>query len=120
MPDPIRVATLAPAGESERLYTFLRELNTRYEPTERKEYLLEWPGFQTVFGVHMRGAGGSCHRELDTGLESEFQASAQPHIVLADRLVRAIQALEAWRDQFDVLFIYIPKRWEPVGFQNGI
>jgi hypothetical protein len=118
MPDPIRVATLAPAGESERLYTFLRELNTRYEPTERKEYLPEWPGFQAVFGVHMRGAGGSCHRELDADLESEFEASSKPHIVLADRILRAIQALGAWRDQFDVLFIYIPERWEP-GYFGG-
>jgi hypothetical protein len=116
MPDPIRVATLAPAGESERLYTFLRELNTRYEPTERKEYLPEWPGFQAVFGVHMRGAGGRCHRELDADLDSDFEASSRPHVVLADRITRAIQTLEAWRDRFDVLFIYIPKRWEPAYF----
>ena len=118
IPDPIRVATLAPAGEGERLYTFLRELNNRYEPTERKEYMPEWPGFQAVFGVHMRGAGGPCHRELGADLEAEFQASSKPHVVLADRLVRAIQTLGSWRDQFDVLFIHIPQRWEP-GYFGG-
>jgi uncharacterized protein YjiS (DUF1127 family) len=37
---------------------------------------------------------------------------------LADRITRAIQALEAYRDQFDVLFIYLPSRWAP-GFYGG-
>ena len=45
------------------------------------------------------------------GLEEEFRRFASPHIVLADRLVRAIQGLDARRAEFDVLFIYIPKRW---------
>src|SRR5262249_45181020 len=44
--------------------------------------------------------------------ESEFQNSTTPHFVLADRLVRAIQAFDARRAEFDVLFVYIPRRWE--------
>lgn len=118
VPDPIRVATLAPAGESDRLYSFMRELNSVYKPTERKEYLTEWPGFRSVFGLNMSGAGGGCHVELDAELETEFRDSEIPHIVLADSLVRAIQSLEARRANFDVLFIYIPRRWAP-GYVGG-
>ena len=118
VPDPIRVATLAPAGESHRLYGFMKELNSMYKPTEREDYLPEWPGFHSVFGLHMRGVGGSCHVELDTQLDPEFQASSTPHIVLADRLVRAIQGFEARRAEFDVLFIYIPQRWA-AGYVGG-
>lgn len=55
VPDPIRVATLAPQGESAKLYGFMRELNSEFEPTERKEYLPKWPGFHNVFSVRMRG-----------------------------------------------------------------
>ena len=65
VPDPIRVATISPAGESDRLYAFLRQFDSVYSPKERKEYLPEWPGFQTVFGVHVRAASDSCHIELD-------------------------------------------------------
>ncbi len=111
VPDPIRVATLAPAAESHRLYDFLKQLNTPAKPTERKDYLPEWPGFQRVFGLHMKAAGGSCHVELDKELEAEFRDSSTPHIVLAERLVRALQRLDAQRNDFDVLFIYIPQRW---------
>lgn len=82
VPDPIRVATLAPAGESQRLYSFMKELNSVYRPTERTDYLPEWPGFHRVFGLHMRGAGGSCHVELDAQIEMEFLNSSTPHIVL--------------------------------------
>ena len=118
VPDPIRVATLAPAGESHRLYGFVKELNSTYKPTEREDYLPEWPSFHRVFGLHMRAAGGGCHVELETQLDAEFCASSTPHIVLADRLIRAIQGFEAGRAEFDVLFIYIPQRWAP-GYVGG-
>lgn len=111
VPDPIRVATIAPAGEAQRLYAFMKELNSLARPTERTDYLPEWPGFHRVFGLHMRGAGAGCHVELDKELESEFRDSSTPHVVLADRLIRAIQSLDAHRAKFDVLFIYIPQRW---------
>jgi hypothetical protein len=116
--DPIRVATLAPARESRRLYGFMKELNAASKATERTEYLPDWPGFQRVFGLHMRAAGGPCHIELDAALENQFQASSTPHIVLAERLVRAIQSLDAHRADFDVLFIYIPQRWSR-GYAGG-
>jgi hypothetical protein len=119
VPDPIRVATLAPAGEGRRLYEFMRELNSTYKPTERRDYLPDWPGFRGAFSLQMRAAGGSCHIELDAQLETDFRASPVPHIVLADRLVRAIHQLEARRMEFDVLFIYIPQRWAP-GYIGGL
>ncbi len=118
VPDPIRVATLAPAGERPRLNAFMKELNSRYQPKERKDYLPEWPGFHSVFGLHMRGAGGACHVELDAQLEADFRASPTPHVVLADRLVRAIHGFDARRAEFDVLVVYIPQRWA-TGFFGG-
>ncbi len=38
--------------------------------------------------------------------------------MLAERLVRAIQRLDAHRAEFDVLFVYIPQRWAP-GYKGG-
>lgn len=118
VPDPIRIATLAPAGESDRLYTFMRELNSAYQPTERKDYLIEWPGFQRVFGVRFTSAGSDCHVELDQGLDNDLSSLTNPHIVLAERLVRAIQSLEARRNEYDLLVIYLPQRWES-GYVGG-
>lgn len=118
VPDPIRVATLAPAGESPRLYSFLKELNSAYEPTERKDYLPAWPGFQHVFNVRMAGAGQGCHLELEPQLERDLDVSKTPHIVLATAITRALQQFDSKRNSLDVLFIYLPDRWE-AGFRGG-
>jgi hypothetical protein len=118
VPDPIRVATICPTGERERLFAFVRELNAASKPTERREYLPEWPGFHRVFGLHMRGAARGCHMELDAQIESDMQASPSPHVALAERLLRAVQSLDSRRAEFDVLFIYIPQRWA-AGFTGG-
>ena len=118
VPDPIRVATIASAGDRQKLYDFMKELNATYEPRERKDYLQEWPGFTSAFGVRMRGAASGCHLELEPEIERKFEESNTPHVVLADRLIRAIQALEARRAEFDVLFIFIPARWSR-GYTGG-
>jgi hypothetical protein len=118
VPDPIRIATIAPANESKRLYEFMREMKSGAKATERKGYLPDWPGFQRVFGVHMRAAGVGCHVELDAGIDEELVGSTRPHVLLADRLVRAIQVLESRRTDFDVLFLYLPQRWA-AGFVGG-
>lgn len=119
VPDPIRVATISPAGERGRLYNFMKELNSEYKPTERKDYLPKWPSFSRAFNLHMRGASTACHIELDNRLEAEMLDSASPHVVLATRLIRAIQTLEARRDEFDVIFLYVPMSWES-GFSGAL
>lgn len=118
VPDPIRVATIAPHGESKRLYDFMKELSAPARPRERKDYLPEWPGFRNVFNLDLHGAGASkgCHLELDAALDEQLKSSERPHVVLAERLVRTVQLLDARRADFDVLFIYLPQRWSPYFF----
>ncbi len=110
-PSPIRVATLAPAGEARRLFDFLRELNRPAQPRERKDYLPDWTSFNGVFQTHLAPATSSCLRELDAGLDDELRDHAAPELLLVERIIRAIQLLEANRADFDVLFIYLPERW---------
>ena len=82
IPSPIRAATLAPYGESDHLFDFMRRLHKAHRPKERRDYLPEWPGFQEVLGVRMEAARKECRIELDRELEAEFRNSSQPHIVL--------------------------------------
>lgn len=113
VPDPIRVATIAPTAEAEQLYSFMRNLSASFKPTERREYLPEWPGFQTVFGTRVTGAAAGCHIKIDGGFERELAVAERPHSVLVDRLLRAIHELERSRQEFDVIFICLPVRWSP-------
>ena len=89
----------------------MKRINSTHEPKERTDYLPAWPGFQGVFGLHLRGAGDPCHIELDQDLENMFEESRNPHTVLAESLGRTIQRLQMHRAKFDVVVIYIPRRW---------
>ena len=108
----IRVATIAPIGDARKLYNFMKELRTPFLPTERKDYLPGWPGFSKVFGSDMGGAGGRCHIELDSNFETELASAQNPPMFLYERLLREIQLLCTRRDAFDVIFIYLPTRWQ--------
>ena len=118
VPDPIRVATISPSGESQRLYDFMKALNSKFDPTERKDYLPPWPGFRSVFNLNMRAAEKPCHIQLDERLEPEMAGSSTPHIILSSRLIRALQTLDGMRERFDVIFIYVPQSWSAGFFGN--
>ena len=118
IPNPIRVATISPSGESQRLYDFMKQLNSKFRPTERRDYLPIWPGFSRVFNVHMRAATKKCHIQLDDRLSPEMANSRSPHVVLSSRIIRALQSLDAMREQFDVIFLYVPHSWSQ-GFVGG-
>jgi hypothetical protein len=112
-PSPIRVATLSPSGESRRLYDFLKELNRSAKPVERSDYLPEWTSFNSVFQTKLVPASENCRVELDANLDGEMRDDAAPALLLAERIIRAIQLFDANRAEFDVLFIYLPQRWAP-------
>ena len=119
VPDPIRLVTIAPNGGASRLQSFVVGLDSNQSPQERKDYLPPWPGFSNIFGLRLNAPSANCGVELDTELEKELRSSERPHIVLADRLIRAIQRLQVVRSEFDVLLIYLPKSWE-VGFEGKL
>lgn len=118
VPGPIRIATISPGRESETLYGFMKRLRQRWKPSERLDYLPAWPGFREVFGLDMQAAGSSCHIRLEDRVDADIQTSDTPHVVLAEHIVRAIQALSRHRTEFDLVFIYVPERWHP-GFAGG-
>ena len=118
IPSPLRVATIVPHGDGHQLYGFMKELNSDSRPTERRDYVPQWIGLQNVFHVEMQAASNRCHIELDKEVDVAFRSSKSPHLLLGDRLVRAILQIEVYRTEFDVLFIHIPRRWAS-GFTGG-
>ena len=111
--DPIRVAFVTAHGQGRLATGLLSEVENRHMPKERRAYLLEFPGFQRLFGVRVVPAVASCHIELPNGLESDLARSQKPHILLADTLTRALSHLQANRNEFDVVSLVVPTAWEP-------
>ena len=109
--DPIRVATVVPYGKLGLIHGLLREFEGRHRPRERLNYLPEFKGFSSTFGVRMVVADDGCAFELSRDLGTRLDASPSPHLVLAEEVTRAIAALAANRSQFDVLIILLPDEW---------
>lgn len=108
--NPIRVAVIAPHGGVRAVEGLLQDLERVHQPRERKAYLRDYPGFSALFDVRLVTAEGA-RIEIAAAFSEQLADSPAPHLLLAERLSRAVQALEQRRDQFDVLLIYLPDRW---------
>lgn len=116
--DPLRVAFIVAHGQTGLAKQLLAELERPVAPRERRSYLIEYPGFSKVFGVRVGAAPRGCHIELEEGLDEKIADSAQPHVVLADALTKALSTIEPHRSEFDVVVMVLPERWER-GFYGG-
>lgn len=109
--NPIRVAVIAPADGHSVVEGLVAELGHSHRPIERTVYLVDYKGFQEIFGVRVV-VNKAVRLTIGDGANEDL-LSAKPHIALADRLVRALNAAKLRRDEFDVLLVYLPGRWAP-------
>lgn len=115
--DPIRVASIYPHGFRERTRAFFREFEMRHAAKERRAYLIDFPGFSRVFGLRLGAAITECQIELAASLDAEIDSSKQLHLRLAEAVTGALNRLNGFRSEFDVVLIYLPNRWAR-GFRN--
>lgn len=111
VPNPIRIATIAPHGETTILEKLLREIDGHHRPLERRVYLPEFQGFRKIFRVALTHAPGVARIELPDSLEQQIGLTIRPQEVLAQAVLNAIQALRLVRTDFDLVMLYLPERW---------
>jgi hypothetical protein len=109
--DPIRVAVVAPHAGLRAVDKLFLEFNRRHMPKERRNYLPEYLGFSRIFGVNIVVRSEAVF-EFPSEFDEKIQTGANSNVLLAGELVRALTILEAKRNQFDVVAIYLPNRWE--------
>lgn len=115
----VRVATVAPEDAQAGVFQFLKSLQARHEPRERKDYLPPFPGFEDVFRVPIHGA----HRDAHIALASDTITADKGDLQsLGAALRRALDRLQTVRDEFDVIAIYLPDRWQRAfeDLENGL
>lgn len=109
---PLRIAFIVANGQTQSANQILGELKREAFPKERKNYLVPYPGFSNAFRVEVGAAKKGCHAELPSSLDDSISSSNSPHSVLADGLTGALTKLSAMRDEFDIVIIVLPERWE--------
>ena len=109
--DPIRIGIIGPPESEHRIKQLLKELEHRHQPRERSRYLVDFNGFSATFGSRVVADGPrlSLSSDLDNVLAND---PATGRVKLAEQATGAINAARAVRTEFDVLFFYVPERWE--------
>lgn len=110
--DAVRVALVAPAGDTRVAGALVSEMRARHRPTERTDYLIDFPGFRPVFGVDVAVAPDAVVG-LPASLDDDLAAAPDARQLLSDALETAISSLAARPGSFDVVLIRLPDRWEP-------
>ncbi len=114
--DPIRIAIIAPGKMLRRVDVLLAEMEHLHQPRERRNYLVEYPGFSRVFGVRAVSASSACRIEMPDSLDDDIARSERPHLVLAQGVVAALSALQVHRSDFDIVFVLLPTKWKQCFF----
>jgi hypothetical protein len=107
----VRIAIVGPESGKRARRTLLTSLRERLEPTDRKDYLPAYPGFESIFRVGVVPASSEAQLTLAERLEDIESDAAEPHLRVADELRRTMSRLSAVRDRFDVAVIHLPSSW---------
>jgi hypothetical protein len=107
----LRIATLAPAGGWANLRTLVNTLRSNHAPSDRKEYVPAFRGFENVFGVPLVAASTEAHVKWPDDLSS-LGPDGPPHDRLLHALRDGMNRLALVRDQFDVVMVHLPDVWQ--------
>jgi hypothetical protein len=106
----IRLATIGPINGRTQMRELVNILRSVQRPTDRKEYLPTFRGFNNIFGVPLSAAPASCHIQLPNDIFSNLSGES-PHTKLISILRESMDRLSLIRDQFDVVLVHLPESW---------
>jgi len=108
-PNRIRFALLSPKSEIIRVENLIRELDHFTKPREAKNYYPDYPGFEAIFRTPIAPIDNNLKLVLPDELD-RF-AEEDNKLELARSLFTEIAKLKKLKGQFDVAFLYLPRRW---------
>ncbi|MDP9420644.1 MAG: hypothetical protein M3P53_10945 [Actinomycetota bacterium] len=117
--DSVCVALVAPPDQLHIAKRLVTEMRKKHQPNERRDYLIDYPGFHRVFGLDISTAPADCTIALPGDLEERLDGAADPRHVLTGALAEAIAAAAARRTAFDVLMVRLPERWSEWFYGDG-
>lgn len=106
----LRIATIGPQSMFKQRGELMRSLLAEQRPTDRMEYVPEYPGFKAVFHVDLTSAPADAHIKWPDHLDQlPGDGPATARLMLA--MDTALQRLDLVRDKFDVVLVHFPETW---------
>lgn len=109
--DTVRIAIVGPESALSARRDLLRSVLSEQKPTDRRDYVPPFPGFENLFRVPLVPAPATTQLSLPAQLATSGNESpkAQVQRLISERM----RDLAAVRDQFDVAVFHLPDAWEP-------
>ncbi|MFK2853560.1 nuclease PIN [Dyella humi] len=106
----LRVAVVGPKAGWDRVVALMKLIQKPHAPTDRKDYVPRYPGFEKLFSIPVHAAPQSA-RVLwpDSIDELPFGGSSEERLAAAFR--SALSNLELVRSEFDVVVVHLPDAW---------
>lgn len=114
----VRVVTVGPKGGWQRRVDLMKSLQGSHAPTERTEYVPEYPGFEAAFRAGLVGVRTDLHISWPDNL-SQVASGGSLQEKLLTLFDSAMANLDAIKHEFDVALIHLPQSWDPVTRARG-
>jgi hypothetical protein len=109
----VRIATVGPASAFHRRGELMLSLRKSHPPSDRSEYVPEYPGFEALFHVALEAAPRSnAHIKWPEQLH-QLPGDGEPQARLFLAMEAALRQLETLRGDFDVVLVHFPNSWSP-------
>jgi hypothetical protein len=87
-------------------------LRNSHRPSDRTEYVPEYPGFEALFHVPLEAAPRDAHIKWPDHLH-QLAGDGEPQARLFHAMDAALRRLDTVRNDFDVVLVHFPDSWSP-------
>lgn len=106
----IRVALVGPKSGRDSVVALMKLVQQSHRPSDRKEYVPEYPGFQKLFGIPLHAAPKTTWVTWPDALENlPLENTGEQQLQAA--FERALSQLDSLRSEFDVVVVHLPDAW---------
>lgn len=113
----VKLATLFPKGQSAVVSSLINQLNSQHIPIEAKEYYPDYPGFQKLFNISLDIPSSGLMAEFPEDMN--VMAENGEHLALAKKIIESISQIAVHRTNFNLVYLYLPKKWEKCFMSEG-
>jgi len=106
----LRVAMVGPKSGRDSVVALMKLVQRSHRPSDRKEYVPEYPGFEKLFGIPLHAAlPAACVVWPDALDDLPFEGTGEQRLQAA--FESALGQLDLMRSEFDVVVVHLPEAW---------
>ena len=108
----VRIATVGPESAFRQRGELMLLLRNAHRPSDRAEYVPQYPGFEQLFHVALEAAPRDAHIKWPENLH-ELPGDGDLQAKLFFAMEAALRRLDTMRNEFDVVLFHFPDSWSP-------